>query len=254
MRLKNKVAIITGASRSIGKAVALRFALEGAKIIVNYNTNAELADGVVNEIRENGGIGMAVKADVSCEVQVSELVNETLSKYGKIDILVNNAAIDPRKKWNEITVDEWDRVMNVNVRSQFICSKSVYPSMRDQGKGKIINVSSVTFWTGQKNYVHYVASKGAIIGFTRALSRELGSNNISVNCISLGAILTETEIEKLGSIKIQKDVSKKLIEFQSLPFRLTSKDIEGAFIFFASSDSDFITGQTLIVDGGWIMH
>jgi 3-oxoacyl-[acyl-carrier protein] reductase len=254
MRLNGDVAIITGASRSIGAAVAKRYAAEGAKVVVNYRSNPELARQVVADIAAAGGEAFEFRADVAQEQEVQAMVDEAIKRYGRIDILVNNAAIDPRKKWNEISVEEWDNVMAVNVRSQFICSKAVFPHMVQQGRGKIINVSSIVFWSGQKNYVHYVASKGAIIGFTRALAREVGEQNISVNCITPGAVWTETELEKVGSLEAQQQATSFLEKAQCFSRRQLSKDIEGSFVFLASRDSDFITGQTLNVDGGWMMH
>lgn len=254
MKLRDKVAIITGASRSIGRAIAIEFARQGAKVVVNYYKNKDLAVKVVKEIQNLNGSAIAIQGDVSKEAEVNAMIESTLNHFKRIDILVNNAAIDPRKEWNEISGEEWDRVMEVNVKSQFLCSKAVYPSMLQQGWGKIINISSVTFFTGQRNYVHYVASKGAVIGFTRALSRELGGEGVTVNCVSLGAILTETEREKVGTEERYAEVSKKLIEFQAIPKRLTVEDVLGTFVFLASSGSDSITGQTFNVDGGWIMH
>lgn len=253
MKLEGKVAIITGASRSIGAAIAKCYAREGAKVVVNYLSNAEQARQVVADIRKNGGEAIACGADVSETDQVQGMVEETIRTYGRVDILVNNAAIDPRMRWDEITLEQWDTVMGVNVRSQFLCAKAVFPYMRDQGYGKIVNVSSVTFFTGQKGYVHYVASKGAIIGFTRALAREVGEHRITVNCITPGAVLTETEEEKIGSEASAK-AGEMLAAWQCFSRREVAGDLEGAFVFFASPDSDFITGQILNVDGGWIMH
>lgn len=253
MKLKNKVALVTGSSQSIGKAVALRFAQEGARVVINYLNHPELADAVVSEVQRMGGEAIACRADVSSESEVMAMIGVVREKLGPVDILVNNAAIDPRKRWNEITVEEWDRVMAVNVRSQFICAKAVYPDMRQQGRGKIINVSSVTYHLGMKGYVHYVASKGAIVGFTRALARELGSDHITVNCITPGAVLTETEIEKVGSAEAQQKVGEMLRTVQAIPERMQAGDIEGLFVFLASSESDFITGQTFNADAGWIM-
>jgi len=254
MRLKGRVAIITGSSQSIGRAVAIRFAQEGAKVVVNYLSDKTLADNVVKEIIQAGGEAFSFVANVSDEKEVKAMVDETISRFGGIDILVNNAAIDPRKLWHEITVEEWDQLMINNVRSQFVCAKAVYPYMRSKQYGKIINVSSVTFWAGQKGYVHYVTSKGAIIGFTRALAREVGPDNITVNCITPGAVKTETELEKIGSVEAQEEISKKLKEWQSIPRRQETDDIVGAFVFLASADSDFTTGQTFNIDGGWMMH
>lgn len=254
MRLKGRVAIITGSSQSIGRAVAIRFAQEGAKVVVNYLSDKTLADNVVREIIQAGGEAFSFVANVSDEKKVKAMVDETISRFGGIDILVNNAAIDPRKPWHEITVEEWDQLMINNVRSQFVCAKAVYPYMRSKQYGKIINVSSVTFWAGHKGYVHYVTSKGAIIGFTRALAREVGPDNITVNCITPGAVKTETELEKIGSVEAQEEISKKLKEWQSIPRRQETGDIVGAFVFLASADSDFTTGQTFNIDGGWMMH
>ncbi len=254
MRLENKTAIITGASRSIGASIAKRYASEGANVVVNALHNIELAEQVVAEIVSNGGKAFAYMADVSNESEVAGMVKQTVSTYGTVDILVNNAGVDPRKAWYDISVEEWDSVMATNVRSQFICAKAVFPFMREQNYGRIINVSSVVFWKGQKNYVHYVASKGAIIGFTRALAREVGEHNIAVNCITPGAVLTETELKKVGSIEAQQAATEYLLNEQCYPRRQSSKDLEGAFVFLASNDIGFITGQTLNVDGGWMMH
>lgn len=254
MRLKDKVAIITGAAQSIGKAVALRFAAEGAKVVVNHLAHPELAAEVVELITAQGGVAIAIAADVADEAAVERMVRQTADRFGGVDILVNNAAIDPRKAWHEITVEEWDRVMTNNVRSQFVCAKAVYPYMRQKKYGKIINVSSVTFFAGTRNYVHYVASKGAVIGFTRALAREVGADNIMVNCITPGAVLTETELEKVGSKEAQVKATEFLLGVQAIPRRQQTDDIVGVFVFLASADSDFVTGQTLNADGGWMMH
>lgn len=253
MRLQNKVAIVTGASRSIGAAIAKCYAAEGAKVVVNYCSNPELAHQVVDEIVKCGGAAFAYGADVSKENEVQAMVEETVQQYGTVDILVNNAAMDPRKAWYEITVEEWDYIMGINVKSQFLCAKAVFPLMKEKSYGKIINVSSVTFFTGQKHFLHYVTSKGAIVGFTRALARELGEHRITVNCITPGAVHTETEQEKEAPEALEKAI-KFLAEAQSFSRRQVCADLIGAFIFFASSDSDFITGQTLNVDGGWMMH
>jgi 3-oxoacyl-[acyl-carrier protein] reductase len=253
LRLEGKVAIITGASRSIGAVIAKRYAHEGAKVVVNFRSNPELAQQVVNEIQEQGGEAFAFYADVSQEEDIRLMMEETVKRYGAVDILVNNAAMDPRKAWNEITAEDWDYIMGVNVRSQFLCAKAVFPLMKAQNYGKIINVSSVTFFTGQKGFLHYVASKGAIIGFTRALAREVGENNITVNCITPGAVYTETEAEKVG-LEASNAVGDVLAELQCFSRREMAADLEGAFLFLATADSDFITGQTLNVDGGWMMY
>ena len=252
MRLAGKVAIVTGASRSIGAAIAKRYAREGAKVVVNYRSKGELAEAVVAEILSGGGEAFAFRADVSDERDVAAMVEETVRRWGTVDILVNNAGMDPRKTWHEITAGEWDQVMAVNVRSQFLCAKAVYPYMKGKG-GKIINVSSVTFFTGAAGFVHYVSSKGAIIGFTRALAREVGPDGITVNCITPGAVHTETELEDIDPADMPA-IEEMLAKAQCFSRRELASDLEGAFVFFASPESDFITGQTLNVDGGWMMH
>lgn len=253
MKLAGQVAIVTGSSRSIGAAIAKRYAREGAKVVVNYRSKGELADAVVAAIIAEGGEAFAYKADVSVESEVLAMVEETVRRYGGVDILVNNAGMDPRKAWHEITSDEWDSVMAVNVRSQFLCAKAVYPYMKRAGRGKIVNVSSVTFFTGLAGFVHYVSSKGAIIGFTRALAREVGPDGITVNCITPGAVHTETELEEIRPEDMPA-IEEMLAKAQCFSRRELASDLEGAFVFFASADSDFITGQTLNVDGGWMLH
>lgn len=253
MKLKNKVAIVTGSSRSIGAQIAGRYAREGAKVVVNYPAEPELAEAVVRAIRSAGGEAFAFRADVSVEEEVKAMVDETVARYGSVHILVNNAGIDPRRTWHEITSEEWDRVMNTNVKSQFYAAKAVFPYMEKQRYGKIVNVSSVTQFTGQKQFLHYVTSKSAIVGFTRALAREVGACGITVNCVTPGAVLTESEGEDIENYDAV-ETAKAMAALQSLPRRETAEDLEGAFVFLASPDSDFITGQTLNVDGGWIMH
>jgi len=254
MKLQHKVAIVTGSSQSIGRAVAIRFAQEGARVVVNYLSRADLAEQVVALIRQQGGEAFAFGADVTDETQVKAMVDAAVQRYGTVDILVNNAAVDPRQSWQDISVADWDHVMTNNVRSQFVCAKAVFPHMKKQRYGKIINVSSVTFLTGRAGYVHYVASKGAIIGFTRALAREVGADGVTVNCITPGAVLTETELEKVGSAEAQERITEEIRKLQAIPRRQLTDDLVGVFVFLASPDSDFVTGQTLNADGGWMMH
>lgn len=254
MKLKDKVAIVTGSSQSIGRAVAIRFAQEGARVVINYLSRPDLAAQVVEQIRQEHGEAFAYGADVTDELQVRAMVEATVQRFGRVDILVNNAAIDPRQPWQDISVADWDLVMTNNVRSQFVCAKAVFPHMQKQHYGKIINVSSVTFLTGRAGYVHYVASKGAIVGFTRALAREVGADGITVNCITPGAVLTETELEKVGSAEAQERIAEEIKSLQAIPRRQLTDDLVGVFVFLASSDSDFVTGQILNADGGWMMH
>lgn len=254
MRLRDRVAIVTGSARSLGKAVALRFAAEGAAVVVNDVADEPLAQDVVREIRAGGGRASYCMADVADERGAVALALHAAAEFGRIDALVNNAGIDPRQPWHDISGDDWDRVMRVNVKSQFLCAKAVFPFMKEQGGGTIVNVSSVVFWRGQAGYAHYVASKGAVIGFTRALAREVGEHGIRVNCITPGAVLTETEAEKVGSPEAQAAATAYLLQEQALKRRELTDDIVGAFVFLASDDSGFMTGQCVNVDGGWVMH
>lgn len=254
MRLQNKVALVTGGATGIGREVCLAFGREGAKVVVNYIGDSKSAEKVVSEIEAAGGTAIAICADVSSEEQVGGMIREIETKWEGVDILVNNAGIYPRKAWHEITGDEWDKVQAVNAKSCFLTSKAVYPYMRSKGYGKIINVTSVTFFRGQKNFVHYVASKGAVIGFTRALSREVGADGITVNAISPGAVMTEQELLDFPDSSVQEETRLYLEQEQAIPRRQLPHDMVGSFIFLASSDSDFMTGQTLNVDGGWVMH
>lgn len=253
MRLAGKVAIVTGAARSIGAAIAECYAREGASVVVNDVARPELLQQVVAGIAASGGNAVAVQADVSREDGAEALAETAVRSFGGIDVLVNNAAIDPRREWTAISVEEWDRVMGVNVRSQFLCAKAVFPAMSARRSGKIINVSSVTFFTGQRGYVHYVASKGAVVGLTRALAREVGEIGITVNCVAPGAIYTETEAVKIGD-EASRAAGDRLAEVQAIPRRGETRDLAGVFLFLAGSESDFVTGQTFGVDGGWVMR
>ncbi|MNH93069.1 (S)-1-Phenylethanol dehydrogenase [compost metagenome] len=254
VRLANKVALITGGSTGIGHAVSLAFGAEGASVAVNYIHNEAKAMETVSSIEARGGRALAVYGDVSKGKDVSAMVAQINEHWGGVDILVNNAGIYPRKAWYEITEEEWDLVQAVNLKSCFLTSKSVFPYMQQQGYGKIINVSSVTFLRGQKGFVHYVASKGGIIGFTRALSREVGIHGITVNAISPGAVLTEQELADYPDPSIQEELRQYLANEQAIPRRQLPGDMVGCFLYLASRESDFMTGQTLNVDGGWAMH
>lgn len=251
MRLKDKVAIVTGGAKGIGRVYALSLASEGAKVAI-----ADIVDPkpVAQDIEKNGGWALAILADVSCESDVLEMVGKTINEYGRIDILVNNAAICAAlklKPFYEIDDSEWDSVMAVNVKGQFLCAKTVFPQMKKQGNGKIINISSSTVFKGTTGFLHYVTSKGAITAFTRALAREMGDYGICVNAINPGYTLSDTIIkrDKMGEGKADPTVDFRCIKRSQYP-----EDIVGALIFLCSDESDFITGQTLVVDGGWVMH
>ncbi len=247
MRLTEKVAIVTGAARGLGRTFSIALAREGAKIMA-----IDIADleGTVREIESLGGMAKGFRADVSMEEDTLKLAEETIKCFGRIDILVNNAAIIyglVRKPFFEIDPKEWDKVMTVNVKGPWLCTRAVFPYMKQQGKGKIINLSSETFFTGSHGFVHYVASKGGVVGLTRALAIELGPHNITINAIAPG--FTDTEASRSIADVTKYDVSRTPLN------RLEqSEDLVGAVIFLASDESDFITGQTLLVDGGRVMH
>ncbi len=256
MRLKDKVAIITGGAQGIGKAYVTGFAKEGSKVVI-ADANLAAANATAKEVTKNGGEALAIKTDVSNLENVQEMVKKTVERFGRIDILVNNAAIFGRVKisqssFYELDLGEWDRTWEVNVKGPFLCCRAVYPHMKAQGGGKIINVSSTVFFGGGTKYLkyaHYISQKGAIIGLTRALARELGGDNINVNCIAPGGTFSEDPTDTAALEKRKAAIAARSIQRVEYP-----EDLVGAAIFLASPDSDFITGQTIVVDGGGIMH
>jgi NAD(P)-dependent dehydrogenase (short-subunit alcohol dehydrogenase family) len=247
MRLKNRAAIVTGGAQGIGRAYALRLAEEGANVVI-----ADLLDGsrVVQEIKKKGGESLALHTDVTDEKSTEEMAKKMVERFGRIDILINNAAFFStivKKPFHQISAEEWDAVMSVNLKGPFLCSKAVYPQMKKQHKGKIINVSSGTFFKGLPHFLHYVTSKGGVMGFTRALAREAGEDGICVNTIVPG--YTETEILKENPQDpeevIRASITARCIKRPEIP-----DDLTGTIVFLASDDSDFITGQAIVVDGG----
>lgn len=250
MRLKGKVAIVTGGAKGLGRAFALRLAQEGANLIVVTRKDMDNLEKTVRQIQDLGGKASLFQADVARESDTGAMAKAAIDAFGKIDILVNNAAIYDgikRKPFYEIDLDEWDLVMTVNVKGALLSARAVFPYMKEQGYGKIINLASEVFFTGSHGFAHYVASKGGIIGLTRALAVELGPYNICINCVAPG--FTDTEASRgLGDVT-RYDTSKTPLGRLETP-----EDLTGAVIFLASPESDFITGQTLLVDGGRAMH
>lgn len=247
MRLKEKVAIITGASQGIGRAFALRFAQEGAHVVI-ADIQEDKAKSVVQEIQAIGGQAIAVNVDVSQPESVKAMVQQAMTRFEHIDVMINNAAIFSSikmKPFDEITFDEWSGLMAVNLTGTFLCCQAVAPSMRAQQSGSIINISSSTVLMGRPWYAHYVTSKAGVVGLTRALARELGADNITINVVMPGS--TETEVTRETVSSEQK---KSILDGQSIHRRETPQDLVGALVFLASDESRFITGQTLVVDGG----
>lgn len=253
-KLAGRVALVTGASWGIGAAVAKLFAREGASVVVNTYPDdkmGKLADDVVASIRADGGSAVKVPADISNEDQVSEMVAAANSEFGDVDILVTNAAYGVRVPWHEITVKQWDYTQSVNVRGAFLCAKACYPGMLRRKGGNIITVTSVTVELGMAGLLDYVSSKAALIGFTRSLAREVGKDGIRVNSVMPGAIRTEQEIA-LGFD--EEELKAMSAERQCLPRRGFADDLAGTFLYLASDDSSFVSGQVINVDGGWIHY
>jgi NAD(P)-dependent dehydrogenase (short-subunit alcohol dehydrogenase family) len=250
--LQDKVAIITGASRGLGKAFALRFAGEGARLLLT-TTDLKRAAGTVNEIKAKGGEVAVMQADISVAGDTQKIAEKVMQEYGRVDILVNNAAIwygIRAKPWNVWTEEEWDRIFSVNVKGTWMVCKAIAPLMVKAGKGKIINIASnVARVGGAPVYMPYACGKGAIYTLTHALARALGPSNINVNAIAPGFTATEASLDMSGPDKSFKMATSG----QSIPRREEPEDLVGAALFLASADSDFISGQVIYVDGGTVM-
>jgi len=249
MRLKDKVAIITGSGRGLGKLYAERFAKEGAKVTV-----CDIIDcgETAKAIKAIGGEVLTLKTDVTKVTDTAEMAKKTVERFGKIDILVNNAAIwagIKLKPFWEISEDEWDKLMAVNLKGMWLCCKAVVPYMKEQRSGKIINLSSGVHFKGIPYVTHYTTSKGGVVAFTRAIARELGEYNINVNGIAPGLILTEASLDKFSPELIAKDTANQALHKEQKP-----EYVVGTVLFLASEDSDYLTGQTILVDGGTFMH
>jgi len=252
-RLEGRVAIVTGGGHGIGRAYALRLAHEGASVVIaEIDERAALA--VAQELQSAGHQAIGLRTDVSDKDSVERMAQAAVARFGRIDVLVNNAAIFAtvpmsRAPFDEITVDEWDRMMGVNLKGTWLASCAVIPVMRSQGYGKIINISSGTALKGSPSRIHYVSSKAAILGFTKTLANEVGRDNICVNCVAPGSTLSEENPDD-GIVKMRTAATAT----RALKRVQTPEDLTGAIVFFASADSDFITGQTLVVDGGSCLH
>lgn len=247
MGLTGKCAVVTGASRGIGRAIALQLASEGAKVIVNYSGSEQKAQEVVEEIKANGGEAIAVQANVADADSVQNLMKSALDTYGSIDILVNNAGITRDNLLMRMKDDEWDDVINTNLKGVFLCTKAVTRQMMKQRAGRIINISSIVGVAGNAGQANYVAAKAGVIGLMKTTAQELASRNILVNAIAPGFITTEmTE-------GLPEDLIEGMLKQIPLAKLGQPEDIAKAVVFFASDSANYITGQTLQIDGGMVM-
>ena len=247
--LEGRVALVTGAGGGLGAGICSALVSAGAAVAV-VDVEREKAERVAAGLSRTGARCVALETDVSDRCSVEETARRVAEDLGGVDILINNAAIYPRRAWTEIQEEEWDRVMAVNLKGYFLCARAVYPYMKSKGRGNIVNVASITFFMGWTLLMDYVASKGGIIGFTRTLAREVGPDNINVNAIAPGAFPTDAE-------KIHPDqegYNRWVLEQQSIKRRGTPEDIGNLVTFLSSDASSFITGQTVEIDGGWIMR
>jgi 3-oxoacyl-[acyl-carrier protein] reductase len=249
--LAGKVVVITGCGKGIGKVYAQAFAQAGARVVA-ADIDGAAAQSVAAAIADAGGEALGLATDIAEPAAVDTFARATLDRFGTVDVLVNNASLMSalaRRSWLEIPVDEWDRVMAVNLRGMFLTCRAFVPAMRTKGRGKIVNISSSRVWEGTPNRLHYTTSKAGVIGFTRALAREVGEWGITVNALTPGNTLSETQV---GSSS--PDYLKARTEGRAIARAQVPEDLVGAVMFLASQASDFMTGQTINVDGGKMMH
>ncbi|MFC7622842.1 SDR family NAD(P)-dependent oxidoreductase [Microlunatus sp. GCM10028923] len=252
--LAGRVVLITGASRGIGAAVAAGLAARGARVIIGYEPRADRATeaaAVQTKITEAGGTAITLPADLSDPAQVAELVRRSGEAWDRLDVVIANAAASGRVDWRTLSVADWDRVQQVNVRGTFLLAQQSHPWLLRAAAPSFVAVTSVMAETGQPGAVHYTASKAAIIGLVRALARELGPDGIRVNAVMPGAIRTEDELDQFPD---PATIDPEILAVQAVPRRGLATDLVGAFAFLAGDDSAFVTGQVINVDGGWVLR
>ena len=247
MKLEGKIALVTGASRGIGREIALELARQGADIAVNYSGSEERANHVVAEIKEMGRKAIAIQCNVSNSESVANMVKETIDAFGKLDILVNNAGITKDNLLMRMKEDEWDDVININLKGVFLCTKAVTRQMMKQRSGRIINISSIVGVSGNPGQANYVAAKSGVIGLTKTSAKELASRGITVNAVAPGFITTDM------TNKLQEEVKEAMLKQIPLARFGEPSDIANVVVFLASEESRYMTGQTLHVDGGMVM-
>jgi len=249
MRLKDRIALVTGSSRGVGRAIALAYATEGAKVMVNYTSNEKAAKEVVEAIQKMGSQAVAVKADVAKKVEAEALVKATVDHFGGIDILVNNAGFTRPAMMTKMTEQQWDEVVDLHLKGAFLCTQAAAQHMIAKNRGKIINITSVAGVVGTVGQINYSAAKGGVISMTKSMARELARYNICANVISLGIVTTDmsekiTTDEKLKEVYMNRILLKRFAE---------PEDVTPAFVFLASDEGNYITGQLICVDGGYGM-
>jgi 3-oxoacyl-[acyl-carrier protein] reductase len=243
--------LITGGGKGLGKVYAEEFAKAGAHVVA-ADIDVQAAEAVASSLCAAGLTALGLGVDVASEDSTKAMAKAALDRFGAIDVLINNASLMsvlPRRSWLEIPVDEWDRVMAVNLRGMFLCCRAVFPAMQAQKRGKIVNISSSRVWEGAPNRLHYTTSKAGVIGLTRALAREVGEFGITVNALTPGMTQSETQVASSSGNYLATRVAGRAIERVQVP-----ADLVGAVMFLSSPASDFMTGQTINVDGGKSMH
>ncbi|WP_099363039.1 3-oxoacyl-[acyl-carrier-protein] reductase [Fredinandcohnia onubensis] len=245
--LNGKVALVTGASRGIGRTIAIELAKAGAKVAVNYSGSEQKANEVVDEIKALGQEAFAIQANVSDADSVTNMVKEVISTFGSLDILVNNAGITRDNLLMRMKEEEWDDVININLKGVFLSTKAVTRQMMKQRSGKIINIASIVGVSGNPGQANYVAAKAGVIGLTKTAAKELASRNITVNAVAPGFITTDM------TDKLPEDVKNEMLKLIPLNRFGETTDIAGVVLFLASDNSNYMTGQTLHIDGGMVM-
>jgi 3-oxoacyl-[acyl-carrier protein] reductase len=249
MRLKDKIAVVTGASRGVGRAIALAYAREGAHVVVNYASNEAAADQVVREIEALGRKAVKIQGDVAKKEEATAVIQGAKDHFGRLDILVNNAGFSKPAMLLKMTEEQWDQVVDLHLKGAFLCTQAAAQIMKEQKSGKMINVTSVAGLVGTVGQINYSAAKGGLLSFTKSAARELARYNICVNVISLGIVATDMT-EKIRSDEKLKEIYMRRILLERFA---EPDDITPAFVFLASDEANYITGQLLCVDGGYGM-